>query len=98
MAPRGGSFWPYPAPTDRNSVPENELYEGWLYAAVATPTGGFDGLFVTKDFGQNWTKVGIKTLPPLTAYQQAVPTNDITQPQYPITLLDYGNESLILGC
>ena len=85
---------PSPLPTD--SVPENELYEGWLYAAVATPTGGFDGLFVTKDFGQNWTQVGIKTLPPLGAFQQAVATNDITQPQYPITLLDDGNESLSL--
>jgi large repetitive protein len=85
---------PSPLPTD--TVPENELYEGWLYAAVSTPTGGFDGLFVTKDFGQNWTQVGIKTLPPLGPYQQAVPTNDITQPQYPITLLNQGNESLSL--
>jgi subtilisin-like proprotein convertase family protein len=42
------------------------LYQGWLFAVVVTPvtpvagsTGGgsFDGLYVTKDFGRNWTKV-----------------------------------------
>jgi DNA-binding beta-propeller fold protein YncE/subtilisin-like proprotein convertase family protein len=48
---------------------EDILYEGWLYAAViSTPTivtadnqlvqgGHLDGLFVTKDFGQNWTRI-----------------------------------------
>ena len=35
------------------------IYSGWLYAAVSTPSGGFDGLFVTKDFGQNWTNTGL---------------------------------------
>ena len=46
------------------------------------------GLFVTKDFGQNWTKVRIATLPPLSsggfAYNQAIPTNDVTQLDYAI--------------
>ena len=51
-----------PAPTG-NAVEDADL-RGWLYAAVATPTGGFDGLFVTKDFGENWTEVNIPTLPP----------------------------------
>ncbi|HEX2971488.1 MAG TPA: proprotein convertase P-domain-containing protein, partial [Tepidisphaeraceae bacterium] len=37
------------------------LYQGWLYAAVVAASPGreglFDGLYVTKDYGQNWTKV-----------------------------------------
>ena len=45
---------------------ENAIYSGWLYAAVSTSSGGFDGLFLTKDFGQNWTNLGIKTIPPAT--------------------------------
>ena len=94
--PRGGSSWPYRPP--RPTPCENQLYEGWLYAAVATPTGGFDGLFVTKDFGQNWTQVGIKTLPPHAAYQQAIPTNDITQPAYPITFLSRRQRVSFFGC
>ena len=43
---------------------KTHIYGGWLYAAVSTPTGGFDGLFMTKDFGQNWTQVNLATLPP----------------------------------
>ena len=50
-----------PAPT--GNAAQDPIYAGWLYAAVATPAGGFFGLFVTKDFGQNWTKVRIPTLP-----------------------------------
>ena len=61
-APRAGSSWPCPPrPATPSRTP---IYAGWLYAAVATPAGGFDGLFVTKDFGQNWTEVRIPTLPP----------------------------------
>ncbi|MFI5458491.1 MAG: proprotein convertase P-domain-containing protein [Isosphaerales bacterium] len=75
-------------PASTGNAAEDAVYEGWLYAAVATPAGGFFGLFITKDFGQNWTEVHIPTLPPLTAggaaYNQAVPTNDITQPNYNI--------------
>ena len=38
------------------------------------PAGGFDGLFVTKDFGENWTQVQHRTtLPPARRnYNQAV--------------------------
>ena len=75
-----------PAPT--NNAAANATYAGFLYAAVANPAGGFFGLFVTKDFGQNWTEVHIPTVPPLTSggasYNQAIPTNDITQPNYAI--------------
>ena len=84
-----------PAPTD-NAV-ENAFYAGWLYAAVATPSGGYDGLFMTKDFGQNWVEVNIATLPPAANFNQAIPTNDVTQPNYAITLLNQGNLYLTLS-
>ena len=83
-------------PTPTGDALQDAIYEGWLYAAVSTPTGGFDGLFVTKDFGQNWTQVGLNTLPAINANQQALPTNDITQPQYPITFSNEGNAFLTL--
>ena len=72
-------------PSATGNAAEDPIYEGWLYAAVATPNNTFFGLFVTKDFGQNWTEVSIPSLPALTATAQAVPTNDVTQPTYPIT-------------
>ena len=37
-------------------------------------TGAFDGLFVTKDFGENWTQIQLNSLPPLDGYNEAVPT------------------------
>ena len=51
-------------PAATNNYVESEIYAGWLYAAVATPSGGFDGLFVTKDFGENWTQIQLDSLPP----------------------------------
>ncbi len=70
------------------------IYEGWLYAAVETPADGFFGLFVTKDFGENWTEVHIPNL------EQAIPTNDVNQANYPITgngqFSAEGNNDLVL--
>jgi subtilisin-like proprotein convertase family protein len=37
----------------------DKQYEGYLYALVATTAGAMDGLYVTKDFGQNWTKIAL---------------------------------------
>ncbi len=75
-----------PAPT--GNAAEDSVYEGWLYAAVAAPDGSFYGLFETKDFGENWTDVRISTLPPVgsggLSYNQAIPTNDVNQPNYAI--------------
>jgi len=87
-------------PDATGNAAEDPIYEGWLYAAVATPSGGFFGLFVTKDFGENWTEVHIPSLPAVTAIAQAVPTNDVNQPNYPITgggLTTQGNYNLILA-
>ena len=52
---------------------------------VATPAGALDGIFVTKDFGQNWTEVSIPT-EPNEGYQTnpAIPTNDVSLTDYPI--------------
>ena len=35
---------------------QDDIYEGWLYALVSDG-GSMDGLYVTEDYGQNWTKV-----------------------------------------
>ncbi len=72
-----------PAPTG-NAV-EDAQYAGWLYAVTVNAGGVTTGLFVTKDFGANWTQIRIPTLPSLGQVAQAVPTNDINQPNYPIT-------------
>jgi subtilisin-like proprotein convertase family protein len=44
-----------PALTD--NLLENQFYAGWLYALVVGADGNYDGLYVTKDFGRNWTKI-----------------------------------------
>ena len=50
-------------PNPTGNAAEDAVYEGWLYAIVSTPGGALDGIFVTKDFGQNWTEVRIPTEP-----------------------------------
>ena len=66
-------------PNPTGNAAQDAVYEGWLYAVVATPAGAFDGIFVTKDFGQNWTQVRIPTEPNqgyLT--NPAIPANDVS--------------------
>ena len=61
-APRGGSSWPCPP---RPATPcRSQIYAGGSTRRSPPPTARFFGLFMTKDFGQNWTKVRIPTLPP----------------------------------
>ena len=68
----------------------DRIYQGWLYAAVVSDTGGgqpvvsggsgFIGLYMTKDFGQNWVKVQIPTT------TGEIPTNNgVTGGQIPIS-------------
>ena len=85
------------SPARTGNAVQDAIYAGWLYAAVATPTGGYFGLFMTKDFGQNWVQVNIATVPPVNNFNQAIPTNDVTQPNYAITLLNQGNLYLTLA-
>ncbi len=73
------------------------LYQGWLYAVVVTAAsdstdpgsvhdgGKFVGLYLTKDFGQNWTQVRLGSYVPANApagYHDAVPTNDPAAADY----------------
>src|SRR5207248_2813186 len=46
----------------------------WLYALVAKTDGGLDGAYVTKDFGQNWTKIRIPVTTPANLFLNS---NDI---------------------
>ena len=56
-----------------NSPVENQIYAGWLYAAVSNTDSTLNGIFMTKDFGQNWVQVRIPTLPPVTGYHAGHP-------------------------
>ncbi len=63
-------------PSLTNSVSENIDYQGWLYAAVENPNGTFQGLYVTKDNGGNWTQVQLPNIPGTGSVKAAVPTNN----------------------
>ena len=67
------------ARTRRARAAEDPIYEGWLYAAVEPASRAFDGLLVTKDFGQNWTEVRIPS-----ASANRIPTNNVNDANYPI--------------
>src|SRR5262249_32056903 len=41
----------------------NNYLQSWLYAAVSEANGDFDGLYMTKDAGKNWTKLRIFSAP-----------------------------------
>ncbi|MEO6811427.1 MAG: Ig-like domain-containing protein [Isosphaeraceae bacterium] len=70
------------------NLAQDLIYQGWLYAGVVKPDSHFDGLYLTKDFGQNWTKLHIPTLPPVSGggvtTVRAVPTNDYNNIDYDI--------------
>src|SRR5262249_48754658 len=55
--------------------------QGWVYAIVAGTGSNFNGLYLTKDFGQNWTQVTIPivygTAP---TFEPQIPTNDNLRP------------------
>jgi hypothetical protein len=61
---------------------EDLSYEGWIYAYVANTSGSTNGLYITKDFGENWTRIkfGITQVPALTGIIPVIPTNDDTKP------------------
>ena len=87
---------------------EDAQYQGWLYAAVVDTSSHFSGLYLTKDYGANWTDIHIPTLAPVpggaAASVQAIPTNDITNNNYDVGggppgtgLPAQGNYDLSLG-
>src|SRR5262249_55498567 len=86
--------------TYTGNIAEDLLYETWLYAVVVTTDGHLDGLYLTKDEGQNWTKVRVPTLGPPKGNQFiAAPTNDPTPGDFDV--LGYraaqGNYDVSLG-
>ncbi|MDG3008110.1 Ig-like domain-containing protein [Paludisphaera mucosa] len=82
---------------DLTGVPlADQLYAGWLYAAVANTDGSLFGLFMTKDFGANWVQVRIPTEPPLGNFTPSIPSNDVTLNDYTVTNGD-GNFALSLA-
>jgi subtilisin-like proprotein convertase family protein len=106
--PNGGNGRITPAvPTPTSNTVWNQIYAGWLYAAVATSSGGFDGLFVTKDFGENWTQVSISTALPDTNFQspQTIPSGQNGNDDYnqaipidaPVTSTQYPITDLTQG-
>ena len=70
---------------------QNQLYEGWLYALVDTGNN-LDGLYVTKDYGQNWTKVDLSSAT-YTGITAANPTNDSADADYNV-LNGFGNSAI----
>jgi subtilisin-like proprotein convertase family protein len=63
-------------PTLANNPLSDSNYQGWLYALVISPSGDIDDLYLTKDFGHNWTRMVI----PFFTYPLGgtYPTNDET--------------------
>jgi len=64
----------------------DRIYQGWLYAAVVQASGGdlvetgssaFIGLYMTKDFGQNWVPVRFSAL---STGAPEIPTNNTANP------------------
>lgn len=72
---------PDPLPGSNPDDPRNIIYEGWLYAAVASPGGTFDGLYLTKDNGATWTKLKTNYIPE-DGLKVAVPSNNPNQQPY----------------
>ena len=61
------------------------FYSGWIYAGVVTTSGNLDGLYLSKDFGGNWTKIRLPDLqfnavgnPPVAS--ASIPSNDTKLP------------------
>jgi subtilisin-like proprotein convertase family protein len=59
----------------------DKIYEGWVYALVATTGGQLDGLYMSKDFGQNWVQIKIPLLLQTTT-MLATPSNNETLPNF----------------
>ncbi len=64
---------------------QNQIYAGWLYAAVSEANGNLFGIFMTKDFGQNWVRIRIPTEPTVGGFTPAMPSNNIGLGDYNVT-------------
>lgn len=72
-------------PALTNEPLKNTFYQGWLYALVAGTNDRTDGLYMTKDFGRNWTKVRLPSYPlnPAIAFT-GYGTNDTTRADHDV--------------
>lgn len=65
---------------------KDDIYAGWLYAAVVGPNGAptsgqnLVGVYVTKDFGQNWTKLHLPAIFSSGVPYLGLPSNDPNKP------------------
>lgn len=65
---------------------KDQMYQGWLYAVVVRPDNRVKGLYLTKDYGQNWTLVRTPTLPnEANLVVTGIPTNDTRNPDYDVS-------------
>jgi subtilisin-like proprotein convertase family protein len=64
-------------------------YEGWLWAVTVNLNGTLNGVYLTKDFGDNWTRVRIPVIPGTTT-----PSNNPNDPDYGITAAGSGNSNI----
>lgn len=92
-------------PDATNSPLENLLYQGWVYAMVVNSTGALAGLYVTKDYGQDWTQIAIPITQPGPVNQPYVvdraglplaPVNNTSNPNYNITS-SYGKSDMAIA-
>ena len=78
-SPTGGGRIVLGVPSYTGNPLQDALYQGWVYAVVVTPAGTLSGVYLSKDFGFNWTKVRIPAkLAAPTDPVPSVPTNDDT--------------------
>ena len=83
------------------------LFKGWLYALVVTPAGAEAGLYLTKDFGANWTDIALHAAATTPVNGAATPptdpSNDQKAPVYDIftspgnNLATQGNYDVSIG-
>ena len=65
-------------PALTGNIAENLNYQDWIYAAVENYNGTFQGLYVTKDRGENWTLVQLPNIAGNGSVKRAIPTNATT--------------------
>ncbi len=85
-----------------NSNIQNIEYSGWLYAAVVNTAGSFQGLYLTKDYGHNWTLLTLPAgpIPGAQPGQAGVPSNNTALPNISVPgspNFPQGNYDLSLG-
>lgn len=69
-------------PALTGNTTRDQLYAGWLYAAVAETDGSVRGLYMTKDFGQNWVQVRFPSEPRVDGVAYTIPSNSVGLADY----------------